>query len=598
MITDNREHIILNENAYFYKKKTQNSLSKKLITDTFKIASAERKGNYLLKIIKETITFGVQIIPYSICVFKFEKTPSFIQEDILGWEETKLAYFLIVEIGDYVVISKKNISGINSFLKKLTPLDYNILSNLFINSGTTFEKFTLQNMNISNSSVRTKSISSTDLKDNFSPLGANSYVLKNLRLNTSAEKITLALNTSRINKFGQKNGIKEFIFWSLNIKNKIASHTPSESFISIFAEPHSYEDEIKLLTPIAILLDTNQLFDDIESGKIEKGIIKIGDLEREINLVQYLEVFNRLAQVNTEIQNGVTHHKIENSIAKDFYINKNSKSITLSSRKLSKLILVLGNGSQKPILNYINQHNDFIINFDKLEFIYTKRKLFKDSKLLGNIDYFMKIFIPYTPILSTTTEKGNVSSSSTNFPSNSVFDFVEKTFSPKFDYFICDDLSKEWADHIGINEDTISFFHSKWKKANFSASAFQDIIGQAQKNFGNLTPSNKLLDWKGEDVWSKIYRGDTNITKLRKGSNIPNAISQWKETQLNPNLKREVFIVINFISKAGLELRLKKLKNGEDFGQKKEVIQILWFISSLISSSQELGIDTYICCKP
>lgn len=78
-----------------------------------------------------------------------------------------------------------------------------------------------------------------------------------------------------------------------------------------------------------------------------------------------------------------------------------------------------------------------------------------------------------------------------------MFHVVENEIYQDADYLVCDDLGNEWADHIAIKDDTISFIHSKCKdKAGLSASAFQEIVGQATKNIGNLDPSDKELDNK------------------------------------------------------------------------------------------------------
>lgn len=597
MFHDNRDFIILNENAYFFKKNKSSKISKSKIESIFRTAASGREGKFLLKHINQSITVSTTRIFYSICVFKFNRKPSFIIKDINNWIETKLAYLLAIEIDDYVIISKKNVSGLKELYKIVTPIDYDILSSLFIDNDTSFENFVLQNMNISDSSVRNKSISSQDLKENFSTLGANSYVLKNLRVKNKSEKVTLALNTSRINKFGTKNGIEDFIQWAFKVKMKIESHSKADTFISIFAKPCNYGDVKDSLIPIAILLDTNQMFQDFDSGRIESFKVKNEFGEREVDLVKYLNQFSRLCQIKKEIVGSQNLFKIENIIANDFYLNLNSKSITLSSKKLNRLILTYDNGTEESIVKYINRKNDFIVNFESLETIYTKRKLFKDNKLLGNIDYFIKILKPFKELAKTTSEKGEILASSTGFDKDSVFYFVENQFKSQYDFFICDDMGREWADHIGISDGRIALFHSKSKKSYFSAADFQDIIGQAQKNFGNITPSLQQLDRK-KISWSRKINNNSKISKLRNGTSVNKAVETWKTGLLNPNIRREVYLVIDFISKSDLEDRLVKLKKGQSFKEKNEVIQILWFISSLISSSYELGIETYICCKP
>ena len=78
---------------------------------------------------------------------------------------------------------------------------------------------------------------------------------------------------------------------------------------------------------------------------------------------------------------------------------------------------------------------------------------------------------------------------------------------------------------------------------------------------------------------------------------MADAIEYFKKLKLYPNLKKRVVLVINFISKIELEDRLNKLRNADDFAERNEVIQILWFVFSLVSSCYEVGAEIYIYCK-
>ena len=51
-----------------------------------------------------------------------------------------------------------------------------------------------------------------------------------------------------------------------------------------------------------------------------------------------------------------------------------------------------------------------------------------------------------------------------------MFKFVEDTFNQNFTYFLCDDCGTEWADHIGISTDRVTFFVEKHKASKDSAS--------------------------------------------------------------------------------------------------------------------------------
>lgn len=600
-IQEKIENILINENAYFYENCDNVQISSNRITEIFRTVSSIKTGNYLLNSIRLKLNDN-EDIHYSICVFKYTTKPTFIEEEIINWEEEKIAYLLIVEIEDFIVISKKNISKLQEFIKLFKPLDYSVLSTLFVNDDTSFEKFSLKNLNVSDKAVREKTVEAIDLKENFSALGANNYLLNSLRLKNNDEKTSLMLNSSRINKFGKKNSIENFCIWSKNLVHQIKNHINTNTFLSIFAEPQDYESLKNTLIPISILFNFSNIYSDFEQGLINRVIIRLarenGEIyDKEINLNSFLSKFERLCEV--VYNNGV--YEIVNSTSKDLEIRLNEKSITVRSQKLKNVKIIHDNGNEVSITEYINGKNSFIINFDNIDLAYSNRKLFKDSRLLGNIPNFLKIFQTHIDLNNVTSEKGLFLPTSTLFENNSIFRFVEDNFQNDYDYFICDDLSKEWADHIGLTENNVTFIHSKHKTSNASASAFQDIVGQAQKNLGNLTPQDFQLESK-RDIWNTNYNSssgvNTSINRSRKGQNSSEIIDQFKETIKNPYLRKHVILVIDFISKSSLENYLDNLANGVYFAERNETIQILWFVSSLISSCQELSTEVTIYCKP
>lgn len=594
------KNILINENAYFYENVDDIQVSTNKITEIFRKVSSVKTGNYLLNQIKVKLAVDEDIY-YSICVFKYITQPTFIEEPINNWFEEKLAYLLIVEIEDFIVISRKNVSKLQGFLKQFKALDYNVLSTLFVDDDTSFEKFSLKNLNVSDKAVREKTIEAIDLKENFSALGAGNYVLNSLRLKNSNEKTSLMLNSSRINKFGKKNSTTNFCYWSKKLVAQIKNHTNTRTFLSIFAEPQDYEALKDDLVPISILFNFSNIYTDFENGNISKIVVRDiqGEeiIDKEIDLVSFLSKFERLCKIVAH--NGV--YMIANTTSKDLEIKLNDKSITIRSEKLRNVRVIKDSGYDISITEYINTKDSFIINFDSIDLAYSHKKLFKDTRLLGSIPNFLKVFQAHPALNNVTSEKGSFLPTSTVFENTSIFGFVENNFQNSFDYFICDDLSKEWADHIGISDDKITFFHSKFKTANASASAFQDIVGQAQKNLGNITPQDFQLETK-RNIWDADYNSadgiNTAIPRTRKGLDSNAVIEQFKETIKNPYLKKEVYLVINFISKTALETYLEDLVNGVYFAERNEAIQILWFVSSLISSCQELNTEVTIFCKP
>ena len=588
------DNLVLHDNAYFYKKINSKKIPKHEYHEAFTKALLDKSSNSkkLWEVINVAFPVSNTTIYYSIYIFKYDHKPTFLNDPIKDWHETKLAYMVFLDFGNFLVISKKNVSGIQDFINKLQPLDYKVISTLLIDEDTSFEKFSLSNTNISGNSIRSKSVEANNLKESFSTLGASGYIVSNLRLNNQDEKVSVSMATSRINQFGNKNTFSEFALWSQKLVNKIENYEEKETYLSVFAEPLNYEKFKDNLIPIAILFDFSKLISDKENGVISDFYYEYDEFQKGFDIFKHIKNFERLCYIKFD---GLDF-KVENDLSDDLEIKLNAKSITVKSLRLRSVKILKSDGSNISILDYINQNNCYIITFENLDLIYTSRKLFRDSRLLGNIEHFLNVFRVYPQLISTTSEKGTFANNSVSFDNDSVFGFVESEFIKDSDFFICDDLGREWADHIGLYSDKVTFFHSKWKDTILSASAFQDIVGQAQKNLGNLSPSPTQLEkkvsfWKGDYPSSKIAR-------LRNGNNINDGVDRYKLLMNNPNLKREVNLVINFISKSSLENKLIKLKNGESFKEKNEVIQILWLISSLISSCKEVGVDVYISCKP
>lgn len=595
------ENIIINENAYFFLNENNISVTKNKIEKVFREVSSAKSGNYLLKKIKVKLNIDGLGVAYSFCAFKFDSKPTFIHEEVENWVEIKLAYLLIVEIDNFIVISRKNISKVQDFVKEFNPLDYSVLSTMFVTDETLLEKFNLKNLNVSDKALREKSLEAVDLRENFSALGANNYMLNSLRVKNNDEKISLSLNSSRINKLGKKNSIEQFCAWAKKLVAQINSHAYRETFLSVFAEPQDYESLKNTITPISVLFVFSKLYNDYENGFINRSFIEYiyddGEvIERNIDLLNHLGNFERLSNVRED--DDIFY--IDNKIANDLQLRFNEKSISIRSQKLKKIILERYNGTRLSLIDYVNYSGGYIVNFENIDLVYSNRKLFKDNRLLGNIDHFLKIFIPHIELNTVVDEKGNFTVSQTNFDNNTIFGFVENTFIDDFEYMICDDLGREWADHICINEDKIALFHSKFNTSQFSASAFQDIVGQAQKNLGNISARDYQIDGK-RTLWDSHYSNIgvvTSIDRLRKGDNIENAIRLYKSAKNNANFYGEVHLVINFISKETLKINLAKLTTGTSFGQRNETIQILWFISSLVASAQEVNTNVYIHCKP
>jgi hypothetical protein len=340
--------------------------------------------------------------------------------------------------------------------------------------------------------------------------------------------------------------------------------------------------------------------------KIKRVFYRYKQNEKDLDLIQYINDFKTLREIvksNQTDKNGNPRCMIVNPTDKSLELRINKKSLTLKAAKLKNIIIQweAGDKDEENLLSYLNRANEFVIHFSNYKFIYFARKLFSDNKLLGDLDGLMRIFKPYEKLGQVNSEKGlKFTARSKKFSSNSIFGFVEKHFGRQTDFLICDDLGNEWADHIGLSKDAIMFIHSKYGKPGLGASQFQDVNGQAQKNLGNMVPADH--QWEGKcRSWANYYKINgtvTSIDRIRKGTNAGDAVTYYKRLLNDPNVKKQVYLVINFLSKSDFRKKLIALRQGNQVTNKNQVIQLLWFISSLISSCWETGTEVYVCCAP
>ncbi|MCW3161029.1 hypothetical protein, partial [Chryseobacterium oryctis] len=264
-------NIILHENAYFFLKDTPGFLSKRLIKETFTEASGDKHGRALLEIVKKQYILEDETeIFYSVLIFKYVKKPSFIEELVPNWEEIKLAYICIIDFEEHLVVAKRNISKVSDFLSKFESLDYDVITSIFSGENTSFEKLSMDNMNISDRAIRQKSLESPNLQENIASFGLQTFILNNVRVSNEDQKVALSVNSSRINQLGPKNTFDSFLEWSNNTVERIKNYVPKTNFLSSFATSIDYSTYKDDLTPTSILIVLSKLYKEFEENKIKR----------------------------------------------------------------------------------------------------------------------------------------------------------------------------------------------------------------------------------------------------------------------------------------------------------------------------------------
>jgi hypothetical protein len=600
------DKILLNETVYIYRKSGNRFYPKNGIEQIFRNVKNEKSedGVRVLHsfINRNGVSFNQKEYRISGTIIRYTAPATFITEYVTDWYEIKLGYLFLIDFKDYLFIVKRNVAGLAELLTSLEPLPYITISKMLYDAQSLLESYGMNNMDISSSAMKTRNVVADNLVESFNYVGANNYVLNFLRIhNKNNDRYAISINSSKLSKSGEKSLLPRLID-SCGALAHLAEHFVDKATpLDVFAKPYDYAAEREHLAPVSVTILFMRLIEDIEKGNIQEfvyeynGKRRVLDLKKQITgLSQYMELEPEDRQTYTWKTRGDAP-----SYFKDMIVKLNPKSIRLSSIRLRQIKVIGQYIHMGTIVDYINNRNNFFVAFEECDFRYYERSLFRDSLLLGAIDQFLDYFQPDPSLSSVTSEKGSFSPNSISFDTNSSFHHAEAKFS-QAEFLVLDDLGGEWADHIIIHEKQIIFVHSKAKNSIFSATAFTDIIGQAQKNMGALHATESMIRSKSI-FWGRNYRLEntvTNIPRLRRGSTVNDFVDRYISLTKDVNVRRKVCLNLNFISKQLLETNLRNLQTGANFGQKREAIQILWQISSLISSCYEHGAGLEIWCKP
>lgn len=596
------ENLILNENAYFYKKEKE--ITESDIRRFFKSSRVDKSAKTRFKsYIKEPFLDAedVEIAVFSLDIFEYKTKPSFIKKHDVNLVEIKFGLFLIVETDEYVGVIRRNVSGIKDFKNFVEEIDYEILSKFLINEKSKFEKIVSNGMNTSDTALQKKVSEGKDLKGIYSRFGASKEILNSIRIDDDNDKHSIALNTSRVNSFNIKNDFRTTLNWIILIIELIKKANillPHSGFLDSFAKPIKFESIIDNLKPTYLLIRFSSLLDEIEYGNIKEcftvdkdGVITVAVLK---DIIKENEGLKELVYVDTK--------KYESD---DLIVRINKNNISIYKKEFTEINIEFQNGYTTTLNKYLNIENSFILNFDKIEYVYTNRKIFKDSKLLENLDHFFDTFIPNKDLINIKSEKGkSYLNTSTEFTDDSIFNFIEKKLANDTKVLICEDLGTEFADYISVNDEEIIYYHAKYNDVSLSASKLEEVFGQAQKNLGFLELNDDIIELR-RDKWVENYKTKKVITNISRIRNCPSGVDRIEEIKKyvnfvseSPHLKRKVFIVINFIEKADLIKKVNDLKKGKKFQNDTVVTQILWFVNSLLSSALERSVEFRIICRP
>lgn len=463
-------HFSINEGAYFYKRNFD--VDEREIKSIFAtIKENAHSHTNIIEIIKEPVVLSEDHSALcSLKVFQDKTLPSFIKEIPSDYQKNEIliCYFLLIEIGEFLVLFTRHVNGLSSFKNKHTPIMGNKLAGALVSDSTIFTQMRMGNMNLNQYAIRNKSYESDDLSQFMPTYGIGRQILKTARIQNNEDIITLGLSTSRISKIGsERKTIASLCKWADGIIYGIEHpYDVQNSLIGNFSAPVRWKDHKDRLVPSYLLIDFHELNNFIQNQHLTIQY-KTNDGESTIESKKILaHMYKRLNGCKTLIEK--TAHKeyvCENSYGL-LEIALQQTGIRLKgSGRLDNLYLIREDGHSEKLITCINSCKCFYVGFEDVQFIYQGNQLHEDGNILNNIESLLSIFKSVPEMSLASSEKGQPTLADENFPNDTVFHVVEDIFrNEAATHIVCDDMGFECADHIVLSNNKISFVHSKAKK--------------------------------------------------------------------------------------------------------------------------------------
>lgn len=595
------EGFAINEGAYFYKRKFDIDVREiKKVFATIK-DNAHSPTNIVEIIQAEVGLSHGRVAKCSLKIFQDKTVPPFIREVPEEYQKSEIliCYFLLIEIEDYIVLFTRHANGLSSFKNKHTPIMGDILAGALVNENTKFTQMRMGNMNLNQYALRNKSYESDDLGRAMPTHGAGRSILKTTRIQKGDESVTLGLSTSRVSKIGSERKTIAFLCeWADAIISGIKNPFDiSHSFMGNFSTPVKWKDHKDSLVPAYLLIDFHELTNHIQNNNLTLQYKPDNEDEPSIEPERFFTlVKNRLSGCQTLSEK--VHQELytcDRSFGLLNIIIQKTGIRLKGSEIVDNFYLVDDHDISTKLITYINAHKCFYVGFEDVQYIYHGNELHKDGNILNSIESILSIFNGVPEMNDVKSEKGTPLATDTKFAEDTVFHVVEEIFQREnASHIICDDMGYECADHIVLSQNRISFIHSKAKgKTSLSASAFQEVIGQALKNVGNIRYMNaedKVNHWRG------AYFSGTNINVCREGD-LETFAEEYDRVTIAPNGIKEVCLAVDFVSKTEIQRAFETLRDGGALRQKHAVSQMVWLLSAFISSCKDADLQCRIFCK-
>lgn len=468
-----------------------------------------------------------------------------------------------------------------------------------LNAKRSVAKVFLHNTDIGSKNVRSKEIHANSVEATAPGLTDFSFfptrMEANVNDNGQYKRRYIGFQFGRITDFSSKRiELPEFNDWIDNIRKQLSSAVagPINLFMNRFSQKVDPPNDT---TPVSILLD-------IDSDAITQ--FTYGTTNDDLS---FDDLSANIA--------GNTFSIVLNSQSYRITIRyiKENKRYHLECNELDNDVANI-NPDASSLIGYMNANQSFRIIIKGNQYVYSYKNFFRPGLNLiskkKDLD-LRPLFNVHNCVSQIKSEKGSstMKASANKWHKDSLFGLIsrfgkgygdralEALFS--FDHLICDDLSNEIADFIGIDSvnKKLVLIHAKAGKSRLSASAFTEVCGQAVKNLEYLTPYFQAAPAANISRWQSQWQ-HTQIGKVDRiihgGLTAKQFWNKYTGLLSDTSLNKEVWLMVgNLFDYKAFEKEINKTKIENVSPQ---VIQLIYLLRSTWNSISSVGAQLKIIC--
>ena len=596
----------LNSSFVLYKKTRR--VPKRLIEEYLRPIANQAIGRRKKRFIREEIILPDQrIIHISGIVCQIETCPQ-IFANTPYWLDPKTIHSFILELDGYVGHIYKSAPSLDKlFREHLQKLPYHHILRNAQRDAVHVDKFVSKKMDSSRPGLKREMREASQLEQAVTAFALSHQVLSSVKFETSLKQTLSVLpNSARITMYGAARpfyGVCENFAYLVDLLVEEMKHL--NVFTDLFAEPTALADLAANVRPVAIGIywtyiqaayakdEIREVVLSFQGRRSGESFIRVVDFDKFLIAVQddASGMFN-LSEV------GEKRFDIVSDNAYQISLNRNLKRLTLRGpRRNGRFQFVLADGEMVGIEEYITKKHLFAVWFSDPRYFYTGRSLFLDRRLTNQWERLFDIIETVAEFEECTSEKGKPEQTAVTFPEDSLFGQLVHYYTNRPDNctLVCDDMGTEFCDWIVHETNAIHFIHAKHKSkdSTFSASDWQDVIGQCQKNLGTVR-DHSLLTKRAESKWLNTW-GSTDIPRTSGAVGCTRELIDYNERF---NAQRRIVIAFSSVSAGPLRRGMEKVCSGRHHVRSTEITQIMWFLWSFIHNCQTQSFQPIILCRP